>query len=129
MQVEFRRIAPTPSSFEVMGEGVVLSGSFQKRPDGLVDLQAHLKGPLALACDRCGEAYEVSLDEELELVASDGVYESEVDEEEDEGVIEFLDGKLDLNEVSRGEVELIRGDYHVCPKCTDIEEGEDDGSP
>lgn len=121
MKVEIRRIVPSPSPFCIQNGELVWEGSFFKRTDRLVQITGQLKGQIELSCDRCGEMFAQELEEELELIASDGFFQRDDDNEENEFVIELMDGVLDLDDLMQGEIELVRSDYHVCGHCTDMD--------
>jgi uncharacterized metal-binding protein YceD (DUF177 family) len=114
MNIPFRRIGATPQSFEVSKDGVALKGTLVSKRRGLVFLKAYLKGSLTLPCDICAEPFDTVLDEALELLLSDGVFEGSDD---DIDVVEMHQGMIDLDEVLHSEIELIRSDYHSCPNC------------
>lgn len=117
MRVSFRKITTQSSPFSVSLGEIVCSGSFVKRNDGLVGVEGSLQGSLLLPCDLCGEEFELSLDEPFEAIASEGFYHPEEDSENSEFVVEFLDGELDFQELVQGELESVKTDYHVCPRC------------
>lgn len=69
-----------------------------------------LRGSITLACDASGEEYEKTLDESLEFYLSDGMVH--LDNESFEEIIECENGKIDLKEILRSELEMICCDYH-----------------
>jgi uncharacterized metal-binding protein YceD (DUF177 family) len=119
MNIPFRRITQTPQEVEFVSEGVTLKGTLALKRHGLVLLSAHLSGNLRLPCDICAEPFDTVLDEAVELLLSDGVFEGS-DEELD--VIEMHDGTIDTGELLHSEIELIRSDYHRCDNCTNQNE-------
>ena len=122
MKVDFKKIGRSPKSVTVEREGVMLSGELTQGSGSLTDFKGKLSNNIKVQCARCGEEYEIPLDEELFLKFSDGLYRGS-DPEAD--VIEFYDGKIDMDEVLRSEIESIRLEYHICPDC---EKGEENGS-
>ena len=121
MKVDFKKVGRVPKNVEIEREGVVLTGSLSQGEDNLTNFKGKLSNNLKVECSRCGEEFEIALDEEVILKFSDGVYRG-FDEEAD--IIEFYDGKIDIDEVLRSEIESIKLDYHLCNRC----KGEDNGS-
>ena len=113
MNIPFRRITKTPQDVELSSEGVTLKGTLAQKGRGLVILKAHLSGNLQLPCDICAEHFDMALDEEVELLLSDGVFEGSDDEYD---VVEMQDS-IDMDELIHSEIELIRSDYHSCNIC------------
>lgn len=121
MRVDFKKIGRVPKSVELTQDGVTLKGELQLGKDALTDFKGKLSDNIQVQCAKCGETFTLALDEELVLKFSDGIYRG-FDEEAD--IIEFYDGSIDLGEVLRSEIESIKLDYHICPKC----KGEENGS-
>jgi uncharacterized metal-binding protein YceD (DUF177 family) len=115
MNIPFRRITATPQPFEIGSEGVILKGTLESKGRDLVLMKAHLSGTLRLPCDICAEPFDTALDEEVELLLSDGVFEGSDD---DFDVVEMHNGTIDMDELLHSEIELIRSDYHSCENCT-----------
>jgi uncharacterized metal-binding protein YceD (DUF177 family) len=113
MNIPFRRISKTPQEVEITSEGVTLKGTLALKSRDLVIMKAHLSGKLQLPCDICAEHFDTVLDEELELLLSDGVFEGSDD---DYDVVE-MEGSIDMEELLHSEIELIKSDYHSCDNC------------
>jgi len=73
-----------------------------------------MEGKIHLVCDRCGEAFEETIDLPLNLHLSD----RPLPVEEDLDTVEFLDGTIDMAELMESEIASYRTDYHYCPKCS-----------
>ena len=114
MNIPFRRITQTPQEFEASSEGVTLKGTLALKRHDLVLMKAHLSGSLRLPCDICAEPFDTVLDEELELLLSDGVFEGS---DGDYDVVEMEGSVIDTDELLHSEIELIRSDYHSCDNC------------
>lgn len=97
--------------------GVTLKGTLVFKERDLVLMKAHLGGTLTLSCDVCAEDFDTMLDDELELLLSDGVYQGSTDNLD---VVE-MDGSIDMDELLHSEIELIRSDYHSCEACKNKE--------
>jgi uncharacterized metal-binding protein YceD (DUF177 family) len=117
MNIPFRRIGKTPQEFEVTSGEVTLKGTLFQKEGGLVLMKAHIGGKLTLPCDICAEDFDTMLDDEVELLLSDGLYHGSHD---DLDVVE-MDGSIDLDELLHSEIELIRSDYHSCEACKNKE--------
>lgn len=101
---------------------VALSGELV-RPKiyDLAELHGTLTGSVTLTCDRCGAEYEQKIGEKVTLLVTDTPYkrkEGEADEREYD-IIEFLDGKVDLDLIIESEVNAIKYDYHKCSECSE----------
>ena len=75
MNIPFRRITKTPTEFEVSSNGVTLKGTVVFKERNIVLLQAQLQGEIELTCDICAEDFATILNEKIELLVSDGIYE------------------------------------------------------
>jgi len=117
MNIPFRRITKTPTEFEVESDGVTLKGTVVFKERNLVLLQAQLQGEIELTCDICAEDFATILNEKIELLVSDGIYQG-FDENLD--VVEMRDN-IDFDELLHTEIELIRSDYHSCQNCKNQE--------
>ncbi|BCD61581.1 MULTISPECIES: hypothetical protein [Nitratiruptor] len=124
MRIAFKKIGFSKKDVEVTKDTLTLRGKLEKKKE-LVDFLGVLQGKQEVECSRCGENFFVTIDEEIFLKFSDGIYEG-FDEEAD--VIEFYDGSIDLDEVINAESESIKLDYHICKKCIQQTEGEENGS-
>ncbi len=119
MNLPFRRITQTPQEFEVSSGDVTLQGTLALKGRDLVLMKARLSGTLRLPCDICAEPFDTVLDEELELLLSDGVFEGS---EDNLDVVEMHNGTIEMDELLHSEIELIRSDYHSCENCTNQNE-------
>lgn len=80
----------------------------------LVKLKAKITGKLETICARCGKDLELQIDENIELLISDGIYESTDDELD---VVETNNSVIDFDDIVQSEIESIKSDYHVCSDC------------
>ena len=118
MQIVFDKVGSTAKPFELESEGVTLKGTLQKSGSHKVALEAHIDGSVELDCDRCGSSYIHKLDNTLKLSLSDQVSE----DKDDLDIIEFLDGVIDLTYILESEINALKGAYHYCDKCDNIDE-------
>ena len=118
MVIVFDKISSTAKPIEVSSKGIVLQGTLQKSGYHQVTLDAQMYGKLELSCDRCGDTYDYSVDNKLQLKLSDLVSEDKVDLD----IIEFLDGEIDLSYILESEITSIESSYHYCDKCDNSDE-------
>ena len=118
MVIVFDKIGSTAKPIEVNSKGLVLQGTLQKSGYHQVTLDAQMHGKLELSCDRCGDTYDYSVDNKLQLKLSDLVSEDKVDLD----IIEFLDGEIDLSYILESEITSIESSYHYCEKCDNNDE-------
>lgn len=116
MKIPFRKIGNVAQDFEILKEATAFKGTLKHYQRGLIMLKGHINGTLSLPCDLCAENFDTILDEELEFLLSDGIFNGH---DEDYDVVESLTGMIDINEILSSELESIRSDYHCCPECQD----------
>ena len=100
--------------FELNSSGVKFNGELKRVTQNLVSCKGKIVGEIAYNCDRCGEDINLKLDEDVNLILSDGIYED--NEENLEDVVEFFDGFLNLEEVLTSEIEAFKSVYFYCEK-------------
>ncbi len=114
MKIECRRIGKTPIEFKLEKEEIRFFGSIVFQKGSLFYVNAHIDGHFRAPCDICAEPFDTILDETIEILVSDGVYEG-MDETLD--VVEMMDSVVDIETIFHSEVELIKCDYRRCPNC------------
>jgi uncharacterized protein len=107
-------------------EGITLNGRIERTGEDYL-LRATLRGGIETSCSRCLELAHLDVDLSLTLsyVESDEVGPSEDDEEDEEGVVHFQGGVIDLSPQIRDELLLAlpigpicREDCAgICPTC------------
>ncbi len=115
MQIEFRKVPFTPKEFTTELDSVKLEGTFCKMSPTLAKVEATLVGSTSVDCCRCGIEYTIDLNENLEFLLSNRVYEDE--SELENLVIEIENDMIDFNEIIESEISSIRSDYHICALC------------
>ncbi len=113
MEILFRKISSNEIHFDTKFEEIRFLGIVKRESKDLVLCKGDLKGNVSHTCDRCGDDFELVIDEKIELFASDGSYEKENSLD----IIEFYDGILDLNMIMHSELEALKSDYNYCKKC------------
>ena len=115
MTIEFRKVPKEGFDFSVETDGVTFKGNAVKTSGKLLKCSGNVLGTIEHACDRCGEPINLSLYEEVEVFAYDGMFDGT--ENELLNIIEFVDEKVDFNEILNSEIEAIKSDYYYCDKC------------
>jgi len=116
MKIVFKKIPQSGVDFETSFEEIKFYGNLEKHSRNLVKCRGKLEGTLNCQCARCGEDISLRIDEDVDLLASDGLYESG---EELVEVIEFFDETVDLDIILQSEVETLKSDYNYCSTCSD----------
>jgi len=119
MKIEFRKIPLNSSEFEITFNSVKFLGTFSKMSSKLAKINANLSGNCDVDCCRCGTNVIVNLDENIDFLVSDGIYESTQNDDEEFVIVEVQDHMLDFDEVLHSEMESLKSEYHVCDKCKD----------
>ena len=118
MKVTLRKIGKTPLDFEIDSDKITFKGFLQYHSGKLILLKADLKGKFKTQCSRCGDDFELDVDEKVEFFISDGLYQDDDNLELD--VVESLNSIVDLDELLNSELELIKCDYNSCENCKDL---------
>ena len=104
--------------FELNLDGLIFNGELGKTNQNLVSCKGKIVGEITHNCDRCGEDMNLKLDEDVNLILSDGIYKDE--EENLDDAVEFFDGFINLEEVLTSEIEAFKSDYFYCEKCKNL---------
>ncbi|MBN2782232.1 MAG: hypothetical protein JXQ66_03215 [Campylobacterales bacterium] len=115
MIISLRKIGKTPSDFEIQDDKITFKGFLQYDSGNLILLKAKLCGIVNTECSRCGEEIDLEVDEDLKFFISDGLYKDDDNIEFD--VVESFNSMVDLNDLLKSEIELIKSDYHICDNC------------
>ncbi len=113
MKIEFRKVPFNEKDFKVSLNSVDFEGTFCKISSTLVKIDATLRGNSHITCDRCSKENDITLNEKLDFLISDGVYKNQTDEL----VVEIEDGFIDFDEIIHSELSSIQSDYHICDEC------------
>lgn len=114
MKIAFKKLSTQPLHFEVNRDNAFFSGDLILKKSNLAQLNGTITGSISIPCDLCAEEVERSLNEEIAFFLSDGIYEGS-DEEMD--VVEIDHSMIDMEELLRSEIELIKSDYFCCQNC------------
>ncbi|ANV98517.1 hypothetical protein BBW65_06790 [Helicobacter enhydrae] len=114
MKIEFKKITSTPKSFHFQSDGMSLEGEIWRDSSKLYKIKAKLNGNIVLTCDRSGEEYEQQIEEVLSLCISNGIWDTQSQNQNDDfDVIEFFDGFVDFEYILQSEMDLIQMQYHT----------------
>lgn len=115
--IPFSRISTT-TPFEVLKDEVKFSGDLIKKDGEKVLCSGQICGFVLHYCDRCGKDLKLAVCEKFELILSDGIFEDFNHEVVD--VIEFFDGKIDIDEILHSEIEAYKSGYFYCDNCKNL---------
>ncbi len=114
MKKSFTSLFKKPFSGTLEDNGVKFSFTAQFINKELVKCTGNISGKTPHQCDRCGEELELDLNEDIEVLVSDGVAKPT---ENLQNIIEFFDGDVNFSELFTSELEAIKSDYFYCNKC------------
>ncbi len=121
MNIPFQRVGTEPlalnASEEEAGHELRLEGTLAHHKGGLIRLTAQLSGHLSLVCDRCGAEWVSTINEPVELLLSDRLYEPDDQQPLPWPVVEMPGGRIDAAFLLQSEKEAYRCGYHHCPDC------------
>jgi hypothetical protein len=115
MKIEFRKVPLQNSEFEISLDSAQLSGTFSKISSKLAKIEAKIDGNLDVDCCKCGSTFPITLNEEINLLISDGIFSE--DDEVEEIVIEIDEHIIDFEEIFQSELESLKSEYYVCDSC------------
>lgn len=118
MKIAFSEISNKTLPFEVLLDDLKFKGELKKINNKLVNCKGIILGSLNHFCDSCGDDLILNLNEDIELILSDGIYKG--DSKTIEDVMEFFDGYIDIMDIMHSEVEAFKGDYFYCDKCKNL---------
>ncbi len=114
MKIEFRKVPQVNKELEIDYNSVKIEGTFCRISQSLVKIDAVLKGSTDIDCCRCGITEQIEVDEELQLLLSDGLYKGD---ESEYLLIEVENSLIDFDEIIESELNSIKSDYHICENC------------
>ena len=114
MKIAFKKLGSQPLHFEANSDNAFFSGDLIMKKSNLAQLNGTITGSISIPCDLCAEEVERSLNEEITFYLSDGIFEDNSDELD---VVEINNSMIDLEELLKSEIELIKSDYFCCKNC------------
>ena len=115
MKIEFRKVPQITKELDVSYNSVKIEGTFCRISSSLVKIEAVLIGNTDIDCCRCGVTDVIEVDEDLNLLLSDGIYKGN---EEEYSVIEIENSLIDFDEIIESELNSIKSDYYICEECS-----------
>ena len=118
MEISFLKIKHHPLEINYSDETASIKGSIKRVDRTNIELKSDFKASISVICNRCGKEYLVDANYPLELLLSDGRYNSnkEID------VVEFFDGKIDFDYLAKSEIASIKEGYNFCKDCANNDE-------
>ena len=116
MKIEFRKVPINRTEFQIESNSVKFLGNFSKISNKLVKIEGQIKANCEVLCCKCGNQFNIDIDEKSNLMVSDGIYSSQ-NEDEDFIVIEVEDHMVDFDSILDSEIESIKSEYYVCQSC------------
>jgi uncharacterized metal-binding protein YceD (DUF177 family) len=118
MEISFLKIKQNPLEIDYSKDSTSIVGTLERVNRDSVKLISTFKTSVEVICNRCGKEYMVDANYPLELLLSEGRYNSN----EEIDVVEFFEGKIDLKYLADSEIASIEEGYNFCESCIDNEE-------
>ncbi len=115
MKASFASLSKEGFKSSLEKNDVKFSFSTQNLSRDLIKCTGKIFGQSKHICDRCGNEFLLQIDEDIEVLVSDGF--AKPSEEKLQNIIEFFDGFVDFDEVFISELEAIKSDYFYCKDC------------
>ena len=117
MKIEFRKVPLQETEFEINSNSVKFLGTFSKISSKLAKINANMNGLCQVDCCKCGQSYDINIDEKINFLVSDGIYSPDSRDDEELVIIEVEDHMLDFDDILRSELESLHSEYYVCDTC------------
>ena len=118
MKIAFAKISASPVPFEISQNGLKFSGNLKRKDSKFIECKGEIKGKIPYICDRCGKEFDLDVNESVNLLLSEGVFNDEGHENMD--VMEFFGAEIDVDEILRSETEAFKSDYFYCENCKNL---------
>ena len=118
MKIEFRKIPFEAKDFSFTSNSVIFEGKFGRMTPTLAKFDAKMCGTIKSSCYKCGDEINLNINEAIDFIVSDGIYE---DDKHEETVIEVDNNIIDFDQLIDSEIVSINSDYHVCKNCDNNE--------
>ncbi len=114
MKYAFVKLGQQPKHFSLRKDSLTLECDIFRKDHNIALLSGRIQGEILLRCDQSGEEFVKSIDEELVLYISNGLWDSQSQSEwMSFDVVEFFDGFIDIQYLLESEIESIKSDYHI----------------
>jgi hypothetical protein len=114
MKIEFKKVPLSESEFKISQNSVNFLGTFSKISQKVAKLNGNICGDCEVECCKCGDTFLLNLNEEVELLLSDGIYSCDIEEII---VVEVENHIIDFNDILHSELESLKSEYYLCDKC------------
>ena len=113
MKIEFKKVPQDKKDLKVSFDSVNIEGTFCRISPSLVKIEAKLTGEVLVDCSRCPKDIELKLNEDLNLLISNGIFKGI----EDDFLVIEVDEIIDFDEIIKSEINSIKSDYYLCSDC------------
>jgi len=117
VKIEFRKVPTDNTKFEILLNSVKFLGFFSRITSNLVKVDTTLIGNYDVDCCKCGDLFNISLDEKINFLISDGIYTLDDRDNEEAIVIEVENHIIDFDELLHSEIESLKSEYYICNTC------------
>jgi uncharacterized metal-binding protein YceD (DUF177 family) len=119
LEIAFKKTTKEGFDFSISSNKINFFGKIYQKSPTIVLLKAKLQGELEYKCDRCAKDIYLNVDENIEMLISDGIYKvaDEFINRDDLAVVEVYNGFINFDEILQSEIELYKSDYHYCDTC------------
>jgi hypothetical protein len=112
MRIEFRKFSKSGVGFQIDSDGIKFYGRGYRVGDNMVRCVGTMEGSFVHACDRCGQEFDKTINEKIDIYANDGIYSGN-----NPNIIEFFDHFVDFDAMLHSEIEAYKSSYLYCDKC------------
>ena len=118
MEISFLKIKQNPIELNYSKDSTSIVGEIERISRDCVKLNSTFSSEVTLICNRCGKEYKDKITYPLELILSEGRYNSndKID------VVEFFEKKIDFDYIANSEIASIQESYNYCDSCKNSEE-------
>lgn len=113
MKIEFKKVPQDKKELNVSFNSVNIEGTFCRISPTLVKIEAKLKGEITVDCSRCPNELTLELNEDLNLIISNGIFKGD----EDDFLVIEVDETIDFDSIIDSEINSIKSDYYLCNIC------------
>ncbi|OCL88056.1 hypothetical protein [Arcobacter porcinus] len=113
MKIEFKKVPQDKKELNTSFDSVKIEGTFCRISSTLVKIEAKLKGEITVDCSRCPNELKINLNEDLNLLISNGIFKGI----EDDFLVIEVDEIIDFDSIIESEINSIKSDYYLCNSC------------
>jgi len=118
LKIPFAKISSQNLDFKLEKDGLKFDGILKKINLKTIECLGKISGSTPHICDRCGAEIKLEIDQNVDLILSDGVYKDPQNKLID--AMEFFDAQIDLDEVFESEMQAFKSDYFYCENCKNL---------